>query len=95
MDDSAIHYGLGGRKCKDVQDFFKVLFQSIILFGSDTWVVAPRLLRSLIIFHNRVSLWIHFKKNWWQSDYTWVYPTIREVPEEAGLWPRSDYIPLI
>ena len=38
--------------------FFKAVVKEVLLFGSNTWVLTPRMGRSLGSFHHRVSRWI-------------------------------------
>ena len=35
--------------------FFKAVFQSVLLFGADTWLVAPRMGRVLEGFQDQVA----------------------------------------
>ena len=35
--------------------FYKAVFQANLLFGSETWVVTPRIGRTLGVFHNRMA----------------------------------------
>ena len=77
---------------KTSEMFYKAVFQLVLLFGLETWVVAPCLLRALGIFHNWVAWKIIGSKNWRKSDDSWVYPPIGEAPEEELTWPIKGYI---
>ena len=57
--------------CADVRHIFKVVFQSILLFGSKIWVVTPRIGRMLVRFHTRVSLHITGKQPQRWTDGRW------------------------
>ena len=65
--------------------FLKVVSQAVLLFGEDTWVLTPRMERSLDIFQNRVARRItrrnprrrgmifwhthHWRRQWGKHDY--------------------------
>ena len=72
--------------------FYKVIVQTVLLFGSETWVISKRQLRMLEAFHHRVARYIcrrHIRK---LEDGTWEYPSSVEVLEEAGLYSIHEYI---
>ena len=49
-------FGAGGdRDLWTSSNFFKAVFQANLLFGSDTWVVTPRIGRILGGFYHRMS----------------------------------------
>ena len=48
-------WGGRGQRSLDLQQFFKAVFQANLLFGSDTWVVTPRIGRTLGGLHHRMS----------------------------------------
>ena len=72
--------------------FFKVVVQSVLLFGSEMWVMDTRLLRDMGTFYNQVSCYIIIRQHRRQPDRSWVYPPIVEDMEEAGLWSVEEYI---
>jgi hypothetical protein len=73
--------------------FYKAIVQSILLYGSETWVVTPSVLRVLESFHNRVARRISgLLPRLDPRDETWYYPPIADALEIAGLFPISHYI---
>ena len=44
-----------GADPKVLDHLFKVVFQAMLLFGEDTWVMTPRMERDLISFQHRVA----------------------------------------
>ena len=48
-------FGLGEGGSKGVGAFFKVVTQAVLLFGAETWVLNPRMERSLSSFQHRVK----------------------------------------
>ena len=47
--------GPGGVRPEDVQFFLKAVVQAVLLFGSDIWVLTPRMERALGNFQHRVA----------------------------------------
>ena len=47
--------GKGGGKCEGVGDFFKVVVQAVLLFGSETWLLNHHMVWMLGGFQHRVS----------------------------------------
>jgi len=73
--------------------FYKVVVQSVLLYGCETWVITPAVLRVLEGFHNRVARRLSGKRPYFlpQED-RWVYPPIAEALEAANLYPIEHYI---
>ena len=59
--------------------------QAVLLFGSDTWVLTPRLGKSLEGFHHRVARRMADMGPKCQWDRTWVYPPIWTALKMVGL----------
>ena len=73
--------------------FYIAVVQSILLFGSETWVVTPRILNALEGFHHRVvARRLTGRTAQRHRDGSWTYPDIRLTLEEAGLFPMHVYI---
>ena len=53
--------------------------QAVLLFGSKTWVLTPRLDKSLEEFHHRAAQQMVGMGPKHQQDGTWVYPLIGVV----------------
>ena len=82
----------GGMDKRIAGYFYKVIVQTVLLYGSETWVISKRQLRMLEAFHHRVARYIcrrHISK---LEDGTWEYPSSVEVLEEAGLYSIHEYI---
>eukprot|EP00978_Attheya_sp_CCMP212_P016907 scaffold44614_cov73-Attheya_sp.AAC.4 len=72
--------------------FYKVVVQSILLFGSTTWVVTKPMLQALEGFHHRVARRLAGKQPYFcRETDEWIYPPIEKVLEEVGLWPIEKY----
>ena len=41
----------------EIRNILKAVVQSILIFGSDMWVVTPSINRVLRSFHHRVTRW--------------------------------------
>ena len=46
---------IGGGQPEGIRIFFKALVQAVLIFGSEIWVLTPRMGRSLGIFQRRVA----------------------------------------
>ena len=81
-----------GVKPRVVGMFYKAIVQSVLLFGSETWVVTPQMLQALSAFHNRVARRIANKLPQRQRDGSWTYPPLSEALKDAGLYSLQTYI---
>jgi hypothetical protein len=81
-----------GANAKQMATFYKAVVQSVLLFGSETWVLTLEMRRRLESFHRGCARYItgrHIRQN---PDGTWTCPSSDDVLEEAGLWPIQKYI---
>ena len=65
---------------------------AIPLYGSETWVMSPRIGRTLGSFHHRV---VHRLTGWQprrRTDGTGVYPPLVKAMVEAGIQEVDTYI---
>jgi exonuclease III len=76
---------------KFVGMFYKAIVQSVLLYGCETWVITPPMLKILEGFHHRIARRITNKMPHLQHG-TWVYPPLQEALTEAGLFPIATYI---
>ena len=53
MDDK--YPGPGEGRPEDTRFVFKAVVQAVLLFGSKTWILPPRMERNLGSFQNRVA----------------------------------------
>jgi hypothetical protein len=73
--------------------FYKAVVQSILLFGSETWVVTTPMLKALESFHQRVARRMARKQPYCcRRTDKWIYPPIEEALEEVGLYSVSHCI---
>jgi hypothetical protein len=72
--------------------FYKVIVQTVLLYGSESWVISKAQMRALRSFHQRCARYITRRHIRQKADGSWVYPPSQEVLAEAGLLPIEDYI---
>ena len=73
--------------------FYKAIVQSVLLYGSETWVLSPAVLARLEGFHIRAAYRMakkHVPR--WGPDHQWVYPPSKAVLEECGMHTIQHYI---
>ena len=71
--------------------FYKVIVQTILLYGSESWVLNQGLKDKLNSFHNRCARYItgdHIRV----IDDVWYYPSRKETLEKADLLTIDEYI---
>ena len=68
------------------------LVQAVLLFGSDTWVLNPRLEKALSGFHHQAARRMAGMGPKRQPDGTWVYPPIGAALAMVGLGEIGVYI---
>ena len=79
-------------KPQAMASFYKAIVQSVLLYGSESWVLNKRMLLSLESFHRRCARFItgrHIKEN---ADGTWTYPDSKTTLSQAGMQPIDEYI---
>ena len=71
--------------------FYKATVQSVLLFGSETWVIAPTILKRLEGFHEKAACRITglLPK---MTGGTWKYPKTKTVLAAAGLHTIEHYV---
>ena len=72
--------------------FYKAIVQAVLLYGSETWVVADSVLKQLRSFHHRAARFIsqrHIRPN---GEGNWICPPTVDVLAEAGLFTIDEYI---
>ena len=73
---------------------YLVVVQSVLLYGSETWVLIPRMDRVLGGFHHRVARRLTGWQPWKGRGGGWVYPPLEDVMDEVGLQEVDTYISL-
>ena len=76
--------GKVGGKYKGARNVFKTLMQEVLIFGSETWVMTPRVGWALGGFQHRVARRITRRKPRRLLDRVWEYPTLETAIQEAG-----------
>ena len=71
--------------------FYKAIVQSVLLYGSETWVVTRPMLQLLEGFHNRVARKLTGRMPYLEGD-TWIYPPMKETLEKANMYTVEHYI---
>jgi hypothetical protein len=73
--------------------FYKAVVQSVLLYGSETWVLSPKMLSKLEGFHKQIACRLtgrtpvyHHREDEWQ------YLPLGNALEEAGLFQIDEYI---
>ena len=56
MEEDGAHPQQGGGGPAGVRLIFKAMVQAVLLFGSDTWVVIPRMVKALGEFQSQVAI---------------------------------------
>ena len=76
-----------GRECNPPSEwcFYKVSMMAVLLFGSETWSLAPSSLKSLEGFQIRAAWHVAGKGPWLNQDRSWTYPDTDVVIKEVGL----------
>ena len=73
--------------------FYKAVVQSVLLYGSETWVLSTRMLQLLESFHYRCARYIskmYIRKL--PDSEQWDYPDRKQVLATCGLWTIKRYI---
>ena len=68
--------------------------QAIILYGSEMWVLTPRIGGFLDILHHRVAQRLKVQQPRRGRDSGWLYPSLAEVMLEAGLHDVKTHVSL-
>ena len=72
--------------------FYKVIIQSILLYGSESWVISNIMIQRLNAFHRRCARFITGRHIRMLDDETWIYPSTTKTLELADLLSIEDYI---
>ena len=84
--------GQEGDNTRTSRTFYKEVIQETILFGSETWVMTPRIRRSLGGLHNRVYHFIAEMKPRRDTTGRQEYPTLEAEMVELGLKEVYTYV---
>ena len=73
-----------GADPKVLGHFFKAVVQAVFFFGTETWVLTPRMERALRIFQNRVARRLTRRQRRLRGKGSWEYPPLEVAMEEVG-----------
>ena len=71
---------------------YLVVVQAVLLYGSETWVLTPRMQMALGGFHHMVARRLTRQKPRKVQDGGWIYPPLEDVMSEAGLKEVDTYV---
>ena len=72
--------------------FYRAVVQSVLLFGSETWVLSERMLKMLESFHNRCARFIARDFIQQRPDGSWQLPHTAAVLNKCDLETVHTYI---
>ena len=64
---------------------YLAVVQSVMMYGSETWVMTPHIGIILGGFQDRVALRLTGRQPWRGRDGVWVYPPLEDTTVEVGL----------
>ena len=71
--------------------FFKVVIQSVLIFGAETWTVTPRMGKALREFQTQVARRMTGNLPRSTTDRTWRYTSAAAAREAAGFLTVEEY----
>ena len=72
--------------------FYKAVVQVTLLFGADTWVMSPRIGKTLGGFHHRVFHWLVLMRPRQDIAPRWFHPPLDAVMASVGLEEVDMYV---
>jgi hypothetical protein len=73
--------------------FYKAVVQTVLLFGSKSWVLTPSMLGKLEGFHRPIARRLTGRAHvYLRSEGTWQYQPLGNAMEEAGLYSMDEFI---
>jgi hypothetical protein len=75
--------------------FYKATIQTVLLYGSETWVMTGEILQMLTSFHHGIAqrLTGHYPHPVSDTDDDdWIYPSINKTLRLAGLFTMEEYL---
>ena len=71
--------------------FYKVIVQTVLLYGHESWVMSDLAKSKVNSFHNRCSRFIT-RRNITLDGETWIYPSRASTLQQADLLSIEQYI---
>ena len=72
--------------------FFKAVIQAVLLFGAETWVVTPCIVKALEGFHTQVARRLTGKFPQRTTDRKWRYASASAAREAADFLTMEEYV---
>jgi hypothetical protein len=73
--------------------FYKATIQTVLLYGSETWVLTDEIIQILTSFHHSVARKLTGRYPYpIQDTDEWIHPSITETLQLAGLFPMNEYL---
>ena len=72
--------------------YYKVIIQTILVYGSESWVINEKVRNKFRTFHNRCARFITGRFITKQDDGSWLFPDTKTTLQQAFLLPIDDYI---
>ena len=85
VGDSDAGLEQGGGDARTSGQICLAVVQSVLLYGSDKWVMTLRIRGALGIFYHRVDSRLKGRQPWRGSDIVWIYPPLEDVMTETVL----------
>ena len=76
----------------DVLYLYLAVVQTVLIFGSEIWVMSPRIWRTQRVFCQRVIFRLIERQPIRQADKIWYYPPLVAAIEETGLEYVETYV---
>ena len=77
---------------KTMGKFFETVVESVLLYGSETWVLSNQMMALLDSFHHRCARFIPQEHIQQLEDGSWITPSNESILKKAGLKPIKTYI---
>ena len=71
---------------------YTAVAQTVLQYGSNSWVVTGEMLKVLEGFHHWAACRITGITDWCTEDRECDYPPVDDALEAVGLWPIKEYI---
>jgi hypothetical protein len=73
--------------------FYKAVIQTVLLYGSETWVLTARIISKLEGFHRQIARPLTGRAPvYLRREGQWQYSPLGDAMEEAGLFSIDEYI---
>ena len=83
-----------GADARTLYQIYLAVFQSVMMYGLETWVINPHIGSFLGGFHHRVARMLMGRQPWKIRDDVWVYPLLEDAMAETGMQNMETYVSL-